>query len=233
MKHIDEVTSVIVKQGMLPLYFNADETVCIKVLRAIYHAGIKVVEFTNRGEAARNNFKKMVEVRNAEMPGMLLGIGTIKSPAQAQEFLTAGADFIISPGFVAEIATFCHHNKILYVPGCMTPTEIIAAENAGIRFIKLFPGSLLGADYLAGIRDIFPGILFMTTGGISASKKSLANWFGAGASAVGIGSTVIGKEIDGDGNYEQMNAEIKRILEDIQLIRGMADAQMKKQTLAM
>ena len=75
----DQVIAAITGQGMLPLYYNADETVTIEVLRAIYRAGVKAIEYTNRGDAALSNFKKMVEVRDKEMKGLLLGVGTIKS----------------------------------------------------------------------------------------------------------------------------------------------------------
>ena len=161
MSNTKKITDAIVAQGILPLYFNPDETVSIEVLRAIYKAGIKAVEYTNRGEAALSNFKKMVEVRNAEMPGILLGVGTIKNMQHATDYLAAGADFLVSPGFVPDVAVHCVANDIFYGPGCMTPTEIIAAENAGIGFIKLFPGNMLGPDYLSGIKDIFPKLLFM------------------------------------------------------------------------
>ena len=83
MSKSQQVSDAIVKQGMLPLYFNADEATSIETLRALYSAGITAVEYTNRGDAALANFKKMVEVRNAEMQGMLLGVGTIKNMQQA------------------------------------------------------------------------------------------------------------------------------------------------------
>src|SRR4030095_14530442 len=95
------VTEVIIQQGILPLYFNADETVSVEVLKAIYRAGIKAVEYTNRGDAALKNFKKLVEVRNAEMSGLMLGVGTIKNLKQAEDYVAAGADFLVSPGYVA------------------------------------------------------------------------------------------------------------------------------------
>src|SRR5436190_4825583 len=99
---------------MLPLYFNADETVSIDTLRAIYKAGIKAVEYTNRGEAALSNFKKMVQVRNDEMKGLLLGVGTIKNLEQAKNYLDAGADFLVSPGFVPEVASYAIGKNIFY-----------------------------------------------------------------------------------------------------------------------
>ena len=151
-----EVSEVIIKQGILPLYYNADETVSVEVLRAIYKAGIKAVEYTNRGDAALRNFKKLVEVRDSEMQGLLLGVGTIKNLDAAKDYVNAGADFLVSPGFVPEVATYATGKNMFYAPGCMTPSEIIAAENAGIGFIKLFPGDLLGPKFLSSIKEIFP-----------------------------------------------------------------------------
>jgi len=101
-----QVTGAIIEQGMLPLYFNSDETVSVEVLRAIYKAGVKAVEYTNRGEAALSNFKKLVEIRNVEMQGMLLGVGTIKNMEQAEAYMAAGADFLVSPGFVPDVAAY-------------------------------------------------------------------------------------------------------------------------------
>nr|WP_315147037.1 bifunctional 4-hydroxy-2-oxoglutarate aldolase/2-dehydro-3-deoxy-phosphogluconate aldolase [uncultured Flavobacterium sp.] len=218
MSNIQKVTDAIVAQGMLPLYFNADENVTIEVLRAIYKAGIKAIEYTSRGETALSNFTKMVEVRNAEMPDLLLGIGTIKNLQQAEDYLKVGADFFISPGFVPEVAAFLIPKDILYSPGCMTPTEIIAAENAGVKFIKLFPGNMLGPDFLSGIKDIFPNLRFMPTGGVDTTRANIEGWFKAGVSAVGMGSKLISKQLMADKDYKTIEAETKTVLELIQSI---------------
>src|SRR5215211_7402968 len=114
MSNNRQVTDVITGQGILPLYFNADETVSVEVLRAIYKAGIKAVEYTNRGEAALRNFKKLIEVRNSEMPGLLLGVGTIKNLQEAENYISAGADFLVSPGFVKEVADYSVSKDIFY-----------------------------------------------------------------------------------------------------------------------
>ena len=219
MSNIQKVTDAIVAQGMLPLYFNADENVTIEVLRAIYKAGIKAIEYTSRGETALSNFTKMVEVRNAEMPDLLLGIGTIKNLQQAEEYLKVGADFFISPGFVPEVAAFLIPKDILYSPGCMTPTEIIAAENAGVKFIKLFPGNMLGTDFLSGIKDIFPNLRFMPTGGVDTTAENIGGWFKAGVSAVGMGSKLISKQLMADKDYDTIESETKAVLSLIQSIK--------------
>ncbi|HAT81740.1 MAG TPA: bifunctional 4-hydroxy-2-oxoglutarate aldolase/2-dehydro-3-deoxy-phosphogluconate aldolase [Flavobacterium sp.] len=219
MSNIQKVTDAIVAQGMLPLYFNADENVTIEVLRAIYKAGIKAVEYTSRGETALSNFTKMVEVRNAEMPDLLLGIGTIKNLQQAKDYLKVGADFFISPGFVPEVAAFLIPKDILYSPGCMTPTEIIAAENAGVKFIKLFPGNMLGPDFLSGIKDIFPNLRFMPTGGVDTTAENIGHRFKAGVSAVGMGSKLISKQLMADKDYTTIESETKTVLNLIQSIK--------------
>ena len=215
----EQATQAITDQGILPLYFNADETVSIEVLRAIYKAGIKAVEYTNRGEAALNNFKKMVALRNSEMPGLLLGIGTIKNLEQAENYTKEGADFLVSPGFVMEVVSYANSKNMLYAPGCMTPTEIIAAENADVKFIKLFPGDMLGSKFLTTIKEIFPKLLFMPTGGVDTTKENIEGWFKAGVVAVGMGSKLISKQLMEAKDYATIESETKKVLELIQSIK--------------
>jgi 2-dehydro-3-deoxyphosphogluconate aldolase/(4S)-4-hydroxy-2-oxoglutarate aldolase len=219
MSSSKQVTDVIIQQGMLPLYFNADETVSVDVLRAVYKAGVKAIEYTNRGEAALKNFKKLVEVRNTDMPGLLMGVGTIKNLQQAEDYMKAGADFLVSPGFVAEVANYAVSKDIFYAPGCMTPSEIIAAENAGIKFIKLFPGNMLGPEFLSGIKDIFPKLLFMPTGGVDTTRENIEGWFKAGVSAVGMGSKLISKKLMEQKDYLTIEKTTKEVLELISTIK--------------
>ncbi len=220
MSKIQQATDAIVQQGILPLYFNADETVSIETLRAIYRAGIKAVEYTNRGEAALKNFQAMVKVRDAEMKDMLIGVGTVKNVAQATDYINAGADFLVSPGYVAEVADYTHAKGLLYAPGCMTPTEIIAAENNGVKFIKLFPGNMLGPDFLSSIKEIFPKLLFMPTGGVDTTKENIEGWYKAGVCAVGMGSKLISKKLMEAKDYATMESETKTVLELIQTIKN-------------
>lgn len=219
MSKSQQAMHAIVAQGILPLYFNPDENVSLEILRAIHKAGIKAIEYTNRGEAAFNNFKKMVAVRNAEMPGLLMGIGTIKNLQQATDYVSAGADFMVSPGFVPEVAAYAISNDIFYAPGCMTPSEIIAAENAGVKFIKLFPGNILGPEFLSSIKEIFPKLLFMPTGGVDTTKESIEGWFKAGVCAVGMGSKLISKKLMEQKDYPTIESSTREVLALIQSIK--------------
>jgi len=220
MSNIQKITDAIVAQGILPLYFNPDETVSVDILRAIYRAGIKAVEYTNRGDAALSNFKKMVEVRNVEMPDILIGVGTIKNRKQAEDYMEAGADFLVSPGFVKKVARYASKNDIFYAPGCMTPTEIIAAENSDVKFIKLFPGNMLGPEFLSSIKEIFPKLLFMPTGGVDTTKENIEGWFKAGVCAVGMGSKLISKKLMEAKDYTSIEKATREVLETINAIKN-------------
>lgn len=216
MTKIQTVINTIISQGILPLYYNNDENITLEILRTLYRAGIRAVEYTSRGESAVSNFTGMVEIRNSEMPDLLLGIGTIKNLQQAETYYRIGADFFISPGFVPEVAAFLIPKDIVYSPGCMTPTEIIAAENAGVTFIKLFPGNALGTGFMSAIRDVFPDLRFMPTGGVDTTRESIESWFKAGVSAVGMGSKLISKDLMQAKDYQTIEQETRKVLEIIQ-----------------
>lgn len=217
---IENTIATIVNQGILPLYFNQDQTISTEILSTLYASGIKAVEYTHRGIEATENFKKMIAIRDAEMPDLLLGIGTIKNVAQAEIYIELGADFFISPGFVPEVASLLKTKEILYIPGCMTPTEIIAAENSGVQFIKLFPGNKIESDFLVSIKDVFPDLIFMPTGGVDTTSASIQLWFDAGVSAVGLGRKLISKKLMEEKDYSALEMQTKRLLSLIQTIKS-------------
>lgn len=183
------------QQKALPLFFHEDAEVCIETTRSLYKAGIRVIEFTNRGQAALENFKALVKTRDAEMKDLLLATGTIRTAEDANRFIEAGADFLISPAFDADVCDAAYINKVLYIPGCMTPTEIHNAENAGCTIVKLFPGNVLGPGFVSAVKDLFPKMDFMPTGGVEPELQNLQAWFDAGVCAVGIGSKLLGKSL--------------------------------------
>lgn len=210
---------LIPEQGILPLYFYKDTDVSLKVLRALYNAGIRTVEYTNRGEAALQNFKKMRALCDAEFKDMYLGIGTIKNGQMAQTFIDAGADFIICPGLVEEVATVCDKNDMLWVPGCMTPSEIIRAENLGAKMIKLFPGNILGPEFMSAIKALFPDLLFMPTGGVDLDKDNISKWLKSGVCAVGMGSKLVSKQLLEEKNYTKIEELSKQALEILKSLK--------------
>jgi 2-dehydro-3-deoxyphosphogluconate aldolase/(4S)-4-hydroxy-2-oxoglutarate aldolase len=193
--------------------------VSLEVLRALYRAGIRTVEYTNRGAAALQNFKKMREVCDKELEGMYLGIGTIKNADMAKTFIDAGTDFIICPGLIDEVAHVADKNNMLWVPGCMTPSEIIHAENIGAKMIKLFPGNILGPQFMSAIKALFPDLLFMPTGGVDLDKENIAGWFKAGVCAVGMGSKLVSKSLLEQKNYTKIETLTKQAIEIVASVK--------------
>ncbi|MCA6451110.1 MAG: bifunctional 4-hydroxy-2-oxoglutarate aldolase/2-dehydro-3-deoxy-phosphogluconate aldolase [Chitinophagaceae bacterium] len=220
MEKKETILSLIPQQGILPLYFYKDTGVSIEVLKALYSAGIRAVEYTNRGEAALQNFKEMRKVCDSELKGMYLGIGTIKNGEMAQTFIDAGTDYIICPGLIESVAAVADKNRMLWVPGCMTPTEIIRAETLGARMIKLFPGNILGPGFMSAIKELFPGLSFMPTGGVELDKDNISAWFKAGVCAVGMGSKLITKQLLEAKDYAQITKDTEKVLAIIQSIKS-------------
>lgn len=213
----EAVLDAILTQGMLPLFFYEDAQVSLDVLRTLYKAGVRVMEYTNRGKEALHNFNVLKKAVKAEMPGLYLGIGTIKTGLEAEVFVDAGADFIVSPILNNEIALVADSYKMLWIPGCMTPTEIHIAQQYKARMIKLFPANILGPAFVSSIRELFPGQLFIPTGGVEIETGNISAWFRSGVCAVGMGSKLISKQVLDERLYEQLYADTVKALELVQL----------------
>ena len=219
MEHYETIIAQLKEQKLLPLFYHDEETVCIEVTKALYAAGVRAIEFTNRGSAALENFKAMVAARNTDMKDLLLAVGTIRNAGQANQFIEAGADFLISPVFDPAVCDAAYLNKVLWIPGCMTPTEVHVAENAGCRLVKLFPGNVLGPSFVAGIKELFPAIDFMPTGGVETNKENIETWFRSGVCAVGMGSKLISPKLLGQKDYKTIETETKKVLDIIRAIK--------------
>jgi 2-dehydro-3-deoxyphosphogluconate aldolase / (4S)-4-hydroxy-2-oxoglutarate aldolase len=195
MEREQDVINKIKAQSFLPLFYHDDAILCTDIIKTLYGCGVKCIEFTNRGSQALVNFKALIKERNASMPELLLGVGTIKTTDDAAKFIDAGADFLVSPIFDSGVCDVAYMNKILWIPGCMTPTEIHMAEQAGCRLIKLFPGNVLGPGYVEAILPLFKGLDFVVTGGVETSEENIGAWFKSGVAAVGMGSKLISKTV--------------------------------------
>lgn len=205
-------------EGMLPLFYHDDVTVCENVLQALYNGGVRCVEFTNRGVHALPNFKHLVSLKSI-MPGLILGIGTIKTPQDATSFIEAGADFLISPCFDASVADVAYMHKVLWIPGCMTPTEIHVAQKSGATLIKLFPGNVLGPGFVEAIKTLFTGVDFLVTGGVEPTEQNIGAWFKAGVSGVGLGSKLITKDVLANKNYKQLETQTTQLVQLIKKVQ--------------
>lgn len=206
MNKID-ILNLVLAKPLVPVYFNADIEQSKKVISACYEGGIRVFEFTNRGEKAMEVFKQLVPFVKENCPEMILGIGTIVDKNTAEKFIKLGTDFIVQPGTTQEVGEVCKNYDIAWIPGVMTPTEIYQAQKWGAEMVKIFPGNILGSAYVKALRGPMPNLKIMVTGGVEPTEESLKEWFGAGANAVGLGSQLF-KDF---GNLEEFKNKVKSL----------------------
>ncbi len=214
-----QIVQLLNQQGLMPLFFDADAEKSIAIMEALYQGGVRILEYTNRGAEALDNFAAMRKVATDKYSDLFLGAGTIKDAHTALEFIQAGADFLISPALAMDVFELTKSNNILWIPGCMTPTEILQAEKAGIKLVKLFPGNLLGAGFMQAIKELFPAMQFMPTGGVDTTIESLQTWFAAGVCAVGMGSKLISPATVQQKNYGVITQTVKEVLHKIKSIK--------------
>ncbi len=204
MKIKKAVLNVILTQGVLPLFYCDDAGTSIEITRVLYRAGVRVLEFTNRGKNAVENFKLLRKIIEKEMPDMFFGAGTIKNISDAETFVDAGAEFIVSPIVNPELSKIASKYKILCIPGCMTPTEIYLAQKNGAELVKIFPANILGPQFISSIKELFPDLLFLPTGGVEINQENMDEWFNSGVSAVGLGSKLISKDVLKNKMYDKL-----------------------------
>jgi 2-dehydro-3-deoxyphosphogluconate aldolase/(4S)-4-hydroxy-2-oxoglutarate aldolase len=212
------VYSRIEETPIVPLFFNADLTVAQHVLKACYDGGIRVFEFTNRGAEAPAIFAKLIDYCEKECPDLVLGIGTIYDAKQANEFIAMGADFMLQPFTTPEVGEVCAKHDIPWMPGTMTLTEIRNAEILGAKYVKIFPGNVVGPGFVKAIKGPMPKTKIMVTGGVEPNKESLSSWFGAGAAAVGMGSQLFPADLIAKKDYQAISNTISDL---IKIYRGL------------
>lgn len=200
--------------GIVPVFYHKDPMVCRNVIKACSEGGIKVFEFTNRGDYAHEMFSELNKWAEKEVPTMIMGAGSVVDPGTASIYIQAGANFIVSPVLNPDMAKVCNRRKILWSPGCGTLSEIGLAEELGAEIIKIFPGSSTGGpEFVKSIKGPCPWTSIMPTGGVEPTVDNLKEWFDAGVTCVGIGSNLVTHELiqkkDWDGIRERVAAAVK------------------------
>jgi 2-dehydro-3-deoxyphosphogluconate aldolase/(4S)-4-hydroxy-2-oxoglutarate aldolase len=215
-----EVAAVMKETGMVPLFYHADIELGKKVLEACYEGGARLMEFTARGDFAFEVFSELNKYALKELPGMIMGVGSITDAAAASMFMQMGANFIVTPSLREDIALVCNRRKVLWSPGCGSLTEINRAEELGCEIIKLFPGSTYGPGFVKAIKGPQPWTSIMPTGGVSTDEGNLKGWFDAGVTCVGMGSQLIGKEVLANKDFDGLTKTVKDTLVLIKSIRS-------------
>ena len=210
-----EVAQVMKDTGLVPLFFNSDIETSKKVLKACYDGGARLLEFTARGDFALEVFTALTKYAIAELPGMIMGVGSVTDAAAASLYMQNGANFIVTPVLREDIALVCNRRKVLWSPGCGSLTEIARAEELGCEIVKLFPGGIYGPDFVKAIKGPCQWTSIMPTGGVSPTRENLEGWFNAGVTCVGMGSKLIAKDANGNFDLNKIESMTKQALEII------------------
>ena len=215
-----EVATTIKEVGMIPLFFNNDIELSKKVLKACYDGGAKLLEFTARGDFAHEVFGDLIKYTVKELPGMIMGVGSVSDAAQASLFMSLGANFVVTPVLREDIATVCNRRKVLWSAGCGSLTEIARAEELGCEIVKLFPGDIYGPQFVKSVKGPQPWTSIMPTGGVSPTEENLKGWFDAGVTCVGMGSKLISKDIIANEDFAKLEMNVRKVLAIIKSLRS-------------
>ncbi len=215
-----EVALKMKETGLIPVFYHKDLETCKQVVKAAYDGGVRVFEFTNRGDYAHEIFGELNKWAANETPEMILGIGSVVDAGTTSLYLQLGANFIVSPILNPDMAKVCNRRKVAWSPGCGSLTEISYAEELGAEVVKIFPGSQVGGpSFVKAVRGPFPWTSIMPTGGVKPTRENLEGWFEAGVHCVGMGSQLFKKDIIEAKNFDELTAHIKKALHVIKQLK--------------
>ena len=206
--------------GMVPVFYHKEAKVAQQVVKACYEGGVRVFEFTNRGDFAHEVFAEVIRFSRAECPELALGVGSVIDAPTAALYLQLGADFVVGPMFNAEISRACNRRSIPYIPGCGTVSEVSLAQETGCQICKIFPGDVLGPKFVKGLRAPMPWSKLMVTGGVEPTEENLSAWFRAGVFCVGMGSKLFPSSTIADSDWTGITDKCRETLAIIQKIRS-------------
>lgn len=184
------------------------------VVDALAEGGVRALEVTMTVPRAI----EMIGQLAPQLPkGFLLGAGTVLDAETARLAILAGAQFVVSPVFRPEVLSMCHRYDVAAMPGCFTPTEILAAWEAGADVVKVFPATALGPGFIKDVRGPLPQVKLMPTGGVTLDNAG--DWIRAGAVAVGVGTALLDAKAIAASDYGALTANARRIVAGVQAAR--------------
>ena len=197
-----EVALKMKETGMVPVFYHKDAGVCKNVVKACYDGGVRVFEFTNRGDFATLVFAELNRWTIENCPEMIMGVGSVIDEGTAAMYLALGANFIVSPVIDEGTARVCNKRKVAWSPGCGSVTEINRAHELGAEVVKIFPGTQVGGpDFVKAVKGPMPWASVMPTGGVTPDENNLKAWFQAGVTCVGMGSQLFPGDVLKDENW--------------------------------
>lgn len=207
---------VIQKMGetqMVPVFYHKDVEIAKQVVKACYEGGVRAFEFTNRGDFAHEVFAEVRKFALTACPELALGVGSVVDAPTAVLYMQLGADFVVGPLFNPDVAKVCNRRCVPYTPGCGSVSEVGFAQEAGCDVIKVFPGDVLGPQFVKGLLAPMPWSKIMVTGGVEPTPENLSAWFKAGAFCVGMGSKLFPKEVIANRDWSYITEKCQQVFQ--------------------
>jgi 2-dehydro-3-deoxyphosphogluconate aldolase / (4S)-4-hydroxy-2-oxoglutarate aldolase len=215
-----EVVIQMNKTAIVPVFFHKDLDICKQVIKACYESGVRVFEFTNRGDYAHEVFSELNKYAEQETPELIMGVGSIVDAGTASLYMQLGANFIVSPVLNPEMAKACNRRKVSWSPGCGSLSEISYAEELGAEVVKIFPGTQVGGpSFVKAVRAPHPWTSIMPTGGVAPTEENLRAWLDAGVHCVGMGSKLITKELIAARDFATLRKNVAEAMQIVQRLR--------------
>ncbi|MDR2037085.1 MAG: bifunctional 4-hydroxy-2-oxoglutarate aldolase/2-dehydro-3-deoxy-phosphogluconate aldolase [Bacteroidales bacterium] len=215
-----EVALKMKETGIIPVFYHSDAAIAKQVLKACYDGGVRVFEFTNRGDFAHEVFAELNKWVFKELPEMILGVGSVVDAGTASLYIQLGANFVVSPVLKEDMAVTCNRRKIAWSPGCGSLNDISRAEELGAEIVKIFPGSSVGGPkFVAAVKGPCPWSSIMPTGGVEPTEENLKAWFDAGVTCVGMGSNLFPKEVIASGNWPAITQKVQEAFSILKKVR--------------
>jgi 2-dehydro-3-deoxyphosphogluconate aldolase/(4S)-4-hydroxy-2-oxoglutarate aldolase len=212
---LKETLQRILETGLIPVIRVSSAGEAVDAARAVREGGLTVLEITMTVSGALDAIR---EVQRSFGKDVLVGAGTVLSAAAAGDALDAGARFLVSPAFSKEVIAVGRERDAVVIPGALTPTEIIAAWEAGADLVKIFPVSQVGGPaYIKALKGPLPQIPLVPTGGINL--QNVGDFLRAGASAVGVGGELINKKALSEKNLASISETTRRFLDEVKKAR--------------
>jgi len=204
------VTARIEALGIVAVIRLKDPAKLRAVVDALTDGGVRALEVTMTVPGAVELIRQLVTTLP---PGFLLGAGTVTDVATASAVIDAGAAFVVGPVFRPEVVALCHERDVPVVPGCFSPTEILAAHECGADIVKVFPATALGPQFIRDVRAPLPQVKLMPTGGVTLDNAG--DWIRAGAVAVGLGSALVDAKAIDAGRFDVVTANARRVVANV------------------
>jgi 2-dehydro-3-deoxyphosphogluconate aldolase/(4S)-4-hydroxy-2-oxoglutarate aldolase len=209
------VTAQIEALGIVAVIRLKDPGKLRAVVDAIADGGVRALEVTMTVPRAVDLIRTLAPT----LPdGFLLGAGTVTDAATAREVIDAGARFVVSPVFRPDVIAACHERDVPAMPGCFSPTEILAAHECGADIVKVFPATMLGPQFLKDVRAPLPQVKLMPTGGVTLDNAG--DWIRAGAVAVGLGSALLEPNAIESSRFDIIAANARRVVANVAAARS-------------